>query len=186
MNLVFKICPCIFRAVEGPGSLFTHRHQHPARSSCCRAQSTEWKRGNKKHQPGHIFCFLPAVSTGSMILRNCGRARSHNFQYLFSFTLHTLKIGQLAPKLLERGRTDKQKVCTSPISPGNQSQTRAGKDLKRSPRLSGCPKAGAALPAYISLDRCLSALYQALNTGLGACPGDEKTSNLQTTWQAFP
>lgn len=45
---------------------------------------------------------------------------------------------------------------------------------------------GRSSSAHISLDRCLSALYQTLNSGLGVCPGDEKTSSLQTTWQAFP
>lgn len=87
-NCVFKICPCICRPVEGLGSLFTHRHQKAAYSFYCRAQTrgTETS-GNQKYQPRHIFCFLPTLSTGNMILRNQVHAQSHNFRYIFSFTL---------------------------------------------------------------------------------------------------
>lgn len=83
------------------------------------------------------------------------------------------------------GRIDKQNGCTSTVSPGNQSQMRAGKNLERSSRLSACPKAGAALPTSILTDVWLPCIRH-LNTGLGACPGDEKTGYLQATWQAFP
>ena len=87
-NCVFKICPCIYRPVEGLGSLFTHRHQEPAYSFYCRAQTRGTETcGNTKYQPGYIFCFLPTLTTGSMILRNHVHAQSHNRRYIFSFTL---------------------------------------------------------------------------------------------------
>lgn len=95
------------------------------------------------------------------------------------------KIGQLAPKLLGREKDRQAESLYRSYFSRKLVSDKAGKGLKRSPRLSGCPKAGAALPTPALTDVCLPCTRH-WTLALGACPGDEKTSNLQTTWQAFP
>lgn len=96
-----------------------------------------------------------AGSTGSMIPRNHGHAQSPNLRYLFSFILHVFKIGLLAPKLLGREKDRQAESLYRSYFSMKLVSDKAGKGLKRSPRLSGCPKAGAALPTPVLTDVCL-------------------------------
>lgn len=84
-----------------------------------------------------------------------------------------------------RGRIDEQSGCTSTISLGNQSQMRAGNDLKRSATLSACPKAGAALPTSVLTDVCLPCIRYWIQAWEDA-QEMRKLGDLQNAWQALP